>query len=52
MLRDRVDLNSDASSLFNGGPKINSLWADSSPEQHQLDYDERVFPRIVHFAQQ
>lgn len=44
MLRDRVDLNSDASSLFNGGPKINGLWADSRPEQHQLDYDESSVP--------
>ena len=44
MFRDRVDLNSDASSLFNGGPKINSLWADSSPEQYQLDYDDNSVP--------
>ena len=29
VLRDTVVLNSDASSLFNGGPRTNSLWTDS-----------------------
>ena len=34
VLRDRVDLNSDASSLFNSGPMTNSSWTGRGTDYH------------------